>query len=106
VVFTASLDHDVKVGTVPLLIEYRLDVALASAPTAIIKTVSLGKPTPAADKSITVLPIAEFATMPQDTYVLYISSVGPDQITRGVVSDPLPRVAAPRAAGKPSPVKP
>ncbi len=104
--FTASLDHDVLVGTgataVPKVSGYRLELSLASAPNVATKTVALGKPTPDASKTITVKPIAEFATLADEVYVLRIIAFGPDQSAGSVVSDPLPRVGPPAAPGKPT----
>ena len=99
--FTASADHTATVGAVAVLDHYQLDVMVGTPTGALAFTFGLGKPTPAADNSITI-PVPPLATLASGLYVATVSAVGPGGTGRSVPSDPFARVASAAAPGKPT----
>lgn len=104
--FTASSDHNVLVGTTPVLDGYQLDVMKETASGALAFTRTLGKPTPDASNQI-VVPVPEFLTQGNGLYVATVSATGPGGTARSVPADPFAWVSQPPALpGKPSVISP
>lgn len=63
ITFTASTDHNVVVGTTPIVDHYDFTVVSTSGPVTTVFTKGLGKPTPNAQNDITASLAAEFAAI-------------------------------------------
>lgn len=94
--FTASTDHDAAVGGMAVVTSYQLDAMIGTATGALAFSANLGKPTPDASRVI-VVPVPQFLTMPNGSYVATVSAVGPGGAGKSAPSNPFSRIGAPAA---------
>lgn len=97
-----SPDHTLASNGQPVVTRYLLELAAASAPSVVVKTVDMGKPALVNGRVEFVGLDAIGRTLPVGSYIAVVRVEGPGGVAPGALSDPFTlKVPAPSAPGKP-----
>ncbi len=98
IAFTPSADNATVENGVALVTKYTMELFNVTAPTTVVKTVDLGKPTPGTNGEIQWMQMASVrTTLPVGNYTANVYAEGPGGRSAPATSDPF--TVAPRTAG-------